>query len=122
MGSDVVHVNVGVCRKCRHWVEFVSLMERDGVAMLACGCTRFNFVHDVMIDGGEKYGMLRDAMARHGRRQCATHAGKAFWKIVGESLGEEHGDMVRKMSKAGVPGGCPYYMEHAISKWNGSVQ
>jgi len=114
---------VDVCRKCAEWLEFVSLVDDGGESvMLACGCMKFNIVGDVVIHDGIRVACVKDSMKRHRRKLEACHVGKAFWKIVGESLGEEHGDMVRKMSKAGVPGGCPYYMEHAISKWNGSVQ
>jgi hypothetical protein len=112
---------VDVCRRCPKWTEFVSLTGEGGILM-ACGCLRFNIICDDVFGDGVKAACVVESMRRHGRKRLATHYGKAFWKIVGESLGEEHERAMGKLSMTDVPEGCPYYVEHMVAKWNGSMQ
>ena len=116
--GEFVSMKVEVCRKCGHWVEFVSLMENHGVALLACGCTKFHIVQDIATNEGRKYDKVAKAMRRHGRKKCATFAGKAFPKIVGESLNADYERMMRKVPRSNVPKGCPYHVEHMMTEWN----
>ena len=111
-------MDADVCRKCDRWTEFVALVDGRDIAMTACGCTRFNIVFDAVVDG-ERYLEVKASMARHRRKSCATHNGRAFWRIVDESFGVERKGMLEKLGRRKAPEGCPFYVEHKMREWNG---
>lgn len=122
MGNEgFATMDVGVCRQCPKWTEFVSLIGR-GIVVLTCGCLKFGIMCDKVLGDGRRSRDVGETLRRHGGKWSATHSGKAFWEIVGKSLGEEHGRIMGKLSRTTVPDRCPYYMEHMMAKWNGSMR